>query len=613
MDSRKRLRIDSINPIESVRGTDSAATTIYTTYPLESTLLLNTGGIASGNSCIGKLESIPMNADISLGSKLFQYNRYFWNKDIFTFNYSNCCAMIAIAFHQILEGQGITYFLFYPIFLPRTALATYQAVTSGVQLTKDPVKRKALMDDLLYYLNGSFTSFNYDTLRPWPLATWVDYPPAWKLQGGPSLYGANYKGFLQRPTANNPYFPIFQDNGGLEPPLKWIYTSSNNQLGLARNPGYWDQPGIPDGADIAFQIVSPEEFMFRGLNNPTNIITSSVNIPVFGVGFKPKATYNLAVKSTFDNIDDTNSESQYEKGWCSQGCYATGFGQSRGKSASSSHIIFSDIYETSEARKTLFEQTCFPPYDAPLAHDSTQFISWASSFQLVRDVVVARKICSLIPTRFYTVASDILTRDQRIRPLSNNPTLSSPSNMCIEYMDLDFIRTKVDSTALNDTVVSHLNPYYSLQSVDLYMKDEFGEFLQNFRGPSGYHLTFSGDLPNVTPPYPSSFLDNYKLYSGDYLLDAIEGGDCFDFLNVTGIYVIPGWLAAQNPNTTDGNIQPLIGPFSSYLVQCLYGLFHCNGMPSLAGPPVPSTIPANFTGSMPISGNLIHFGRVLGN
>lgn len=423
--NRKRPRIESINTFgngEHKGSGDTPAESFYSTYPLESTILLDMGGVPTGSTCIGKVDSISMNASVSSGSEVFQYNRYFWNKDIFTFNYSNCLGMVAVAYHykDFNLKIGKTWFVFYPIFLPRVALATYQAVSSGLDLTHDPVKRKYLIDDLLYYLNGCFTSYNYDTL-PDSVTDGVlfeAYPPQFPLQGGPSLYAYNTKGFLVRPTANNSEFPIFQDL--VEPPLKWVYMSSNSQIGLVRNPAYWNN--IPTGTlsldqDIAFQIVTPEEFMFRGPGNIGNEIISSVLV-AGTAGYQAPARVNVGVNSTYDN--SSINMSNYEKGWCSQGCYATGFGQST-MNSTPDHIVFSDVYGTQAERETLFEQTRFPLADVWIPHDTAEeFDVWAKGNLLERYFVFAKKICSLLPCRFYTVDSEILTRDQRMQPVSNN-------------------------------------------------------------------------------------------------------------------------------------------------------------------------------------------------
>lgn len=578
---------------------------IYSTYPLESTLLVNTGNADSGSDCIGKIDTIRVNASISSGARLFQYNRYFWNKDIFMTNYSNCCCFIAIAYNYTYvseddEDVAGYFFAFYPIYLPRTAMATYQSLSNGYagSITQDPVKRKYLIDDLLYYLNGAFTGFNYDTL---PVGARFNggfalptdgYP----FQGGPSLYTLDFLGYLKT-TVNYVHFPIFQDGsaGGLEPPLKWVYSSSNNQLALIRNPGFWDSPSLPVdmNRDIAFQIVSPEYYFLSG-----------GRIRYLGANGESYNTYTTKVllPPAFNSTSNLNGggshDTDVERGWCSQGAYVTGFGQSDAFSTNE-RVIFTDVYGTTEARILLFNQSNFPRAGfLTVVSNVSEFQAWAKSNLLERYCVVGKKICSLLPSRYFTVSSQVLTRDQKMMPLSNNPALSSPDLMAVEYLDLDRVRTKVDATAVNDTSIVHLNPYYSIQSLDLVMKDEYGSYLQNFRTPSGFTLSYSQSDPD---PFVFG-------YTGNYIYSGIEGEIGFN----GGKYTIPAWLAALNPNTAGGNVEPLIGPFSTYLSQAMYGIFaHINGTRECehdSDAPIPSDFSPNF----PNAANMIHFGRVLG-
>jgi hypothetical protein len=256
----------------------------------------------------------------------------------------------------------------------------------------------------------------------------------------------------------------------------------------------------------------------------------------------------------------------------------------------------------------LFNTTRFPPYDAGYTASHDDFIAFCNSYLLERYIVVAKKMCSQIGSRFYTIESEILTRDQKLLPCSNNPVLGSTAIMAIEYSDLNNIRApKNDDTTSgksntkgrdSDTPVTHMNPFYSIQSTDLVMRDEFGNYMQNFRTPQGFTLEFSSDLP-INQDIPQ--------FSGNYIFNAIESEWAFD----NGIYTIPPWLAALNPSTIPGNTQPLVGPFSTYMSQSAYGLYSTNGGAS-ASPYLKSKLPADFSPNMPISGNLIHFGRVLG-
>ena len=583
---------------------------IYSTAPLESTMMVEVGNIATGSECIGKLDTIPVNASLSSGARLFQYNRFFWNKDIFTFNYSNCACFIAVAFRsQNYAESGLptgTYLLFYPIFLPRTALCTFQSLMNGV--TINPPQRKYLVDDLLYYLNGSFTSYNFDSIA---LGQIVTLPSAAPFQSGPSLYGALKKGFLARPTSNNYYFPLFQDVN--EPPLKWIYLSSNGQIALVRNKAFWDNlpsSGLPSDLEMAFQIVSPEYQFLLGYNsfasstisgNPDNTIcypTAPFLRKNQAFSYSLPSAFNASAASGGGGF--TTNVAEY--GWCGQGAYATGFGQAQSLDFPNR---YSDVYQSRLRRLDLFSQTRFPTYDHPLLIND--FDAWCTTYQMSRDIVISHKITSFIPTRFYTIESEILTRDQLMNPVSNNPVLSSSSIIGIEYVDLNTPRTKVDSTVSGkqirtdgDTPVNHMNPFYSIQSLDLKMKDEWGNYLQNFRTPGGFTLEFSGSNYSL-------MADNTSNYSGNYIYSMIEAENAFN----NGRFTIPAWLAALNPNTSGGNTQPLIAPFSTYMSQSSYGIYATNGGPA-AVTSWRNKIPSDFSPNISISGNMIHFGRVLG-
>ena len=585
---------------DSEDGNDD--TTIYTTPNLESTVMLETG--KETNDCIGKISSIPINASASSGAKLFQYNRFFWNKDLFTFNYANCAVFVAIAYLPGFDGSrelSPTGFLFYPIFLPRSTMSTYQSILNNVTL--DPAKRKYLIDDVLYYLNGAFTSFNFDLAVPITAPPpGITYPTSAPLSTGPSLYSIWLKGYLQRPTANNPRFPIFQD--GKEPPLKWIYLSSNNQIALVRNPVFWDNPeNYTQGASIAFQLVSPEVDFIIGANNVKSEL-SDHNGPPMRVPIPPPLV-DVYVPSVFNGFD-----SSIERGWCTQGVYGLGFAQGRNPSNPN---LFSDVYGTKQNRNALWANTVFPPEENYFINfrETDRFEMWAAANKLELYYVVAKKVCSLLPSRMIICKSDILTRTQKVMVLSNNPEIASPSTLNVVYLDLDTSKTKLDFTSPYSTPplttspqyspVVHFNPSNSILSIDLQVKDEWGNFIQNYRSPSGFNLDYSSSyvFPNV-----------FGIGTGNFI-SLLDG----DFAFQNAVFQIPPWLAALNPNTSSGNTEPLLAPFSTYLSQSFYGLFKRNISRSLQPPQNGETmvLPPDFTPSMPYSGNIIHFGRVLGS
>src|SRR3954470_9546543 len=109
-------------------GAEDAQGSIYGAPHLESTMLIDTGGIKSGDGCIGSLPDIPVNASMSSGTRLFQYNRFFWNRDLFTFDFNSCGIIISLSWYD--GPNEIAYTMFYNVFLPQTALTTYQSLNS---------------------------------------------------------------------------------------------------------------------------------------------------------------------------------------------------------------------------------------------------------------------------------------------------------------------------------------------------------------------------------------------------------------------------------------------------------------------------------------------------
>lgn len=611
----------------------SESSGVNTIPSVEASMILQTGN-ENGNEPIGDLQTVRVNASISSGTRLFQYNRYYWNKDVFCFNYFNSAICLAIAYYNA-EDQ-ITSYLYYPIFLPRVALATYQGLVndggSGKGLgnfTQDPSKRKYLIDDLLYYLNGAFTSFNFESMPGYP-SQLNTVPPFGPYQSGPSLYTSDYKGFLKSMTANNRNFPIFSGNFDVDaPPLQFVYLSSNNQIALIKNDSFFIDEYVNDS--IAFQLISPQDYHAKGLTNSQSIIKAPDESNVKTRG----NTFNSATLQT-----DSSCGALFEqKGWCSFGRYALGFGQKRSES---NPAFFTDVFgDNYELRKERFSTTKWTSISSPTFPSKGAFEKWAVSQDLELHLVVGSQICSLLPYRFFGVYSDVLTKNQMATPLSNNPVLSEPSLMGIEYMDLDFVRCKVDSTisgylgssmaniastngyggsakpqGFNDTTVVSFIPSFSIQSIDIKIKDEFGVVLQNFKGPNGsYALEYS----SYTGSSNIGMAVNLGAVNGNYVF--AQNGEFTIVYGPNCPYKIPPWLASLNPNPMSGtNEQPLTSPFSTYLFQSTYWLFQNNRVPQpiVFGPNPGDTIlqnvviPPDFNASLPPAANIIHFGRVLG-
>jgi len=159
-----------------------------------------------------------------------------------------------------------------------------------------------------------------------------------------------------------------------------------------------------------------------------------------------------------------------------------------------------------------------------------------------------------------------------------------------------------------------MNPYYSIQTLDLAITDEWDAAIQNFRAAqNAFILRFDPFYSPVSPPglgvaFSGNYVCSYVLGENTFVLDNSGGF----VANVTS-FPIPAWLQALNPlnsvSSPPPSQQPLIAPFSTYNSAPLYMLFSYDGSTIKTAS---ATIPIELSPSMPYSGNIIHFGRVLG-
>lgn len=557
---------------------------VYAAPALESTLLLETGGLDDKNQ-VGELPSTNISAAVSSGTRTFQYNRYFWNKEMFTFNYTNNAIGVAIAYwSQTLQSY---YFAIYPIFLPRIAMTLNQFITTSV--TDNPENMDFLIKELVFYLNMAFTSYgvgnNYGIQPKGPvgftLAPWVTAQDA---KG--SIYDPNRPGGL---IVDNPAFPIFQD-GANEPPLLWTYNHNSRQLILQVNPTHFARREYLHDK-IAFQIVSLESYMTT---------PPLVSNPAFGPsGFESPLTYYPA---NFNNGPESSLGPL--RGWCAQGAFATGFGQFQsyeggpGNSASTA-TSYSDIY-TSVERKSLWADTRFPCLN--FSFDLyTDFLALCSRNRLVSNAghgsgfLSSHFITSLIPARFFTIESDALTRNQK-RPISSNSPVIPPGAMAVQFLTLDNLRTWNDNTVagltssagsilfgsrksgVDDCSIVAMDPMQSLQTLDLILKDEWGNVIQNYM-----------ELNSLSSSQQASILGpNEMFYSLPLLWNPI-----------------PPWLAPYDPSSPVTNNESILVNESWWSsAYQFYAFNHVSTTQSLT--------PQNFTPYCPRSTTFTHFGRVLG-
>jgi hypothetical protein len=617
-------------------STSSSMGSIYGAPHLESTMLINTGGKENDGGCVGYLKNIPVSASISSGTRLFQYNRFFWNKDLFTHNFNNCCTFIILSWFDSIKGVST---MFYPVFLPQTTITMYQSMQSGV--TYDPAVKKRFIDDLVYYLNGMWTGGSHVNPANTPLST---PPEVGAFNQPPSFYTYHYKGFIS-PTTNNADFPFFVNNGSAIPPLIWKSLGSNQNIVLMKNPDYW-WPGEGSPVidkDCAFQFVNPYEGWTISRGNPNNKV-----VKPNGVTSVPLINSGGCLPSTYRLIGNSN-----KKGWCGRGSFSTGFGQADDPHISGAYSDLYGDYYNPILQDLWINYTKFVGKESPIKMTGVQWYSFCENHYLVRDVIVAYFLPQFLPSRYIIITSDTLSRTQKLLTISNSPIFANPSIIGIQYLTLDGTRTYTDATLSgqnvggagktsggsiggrsggdNDTPVLAMNPFYSIQSVDFVIQDEFSSIIQNFRTPNSNPLTFK---PNYSTFYEGGIGLNVD---GSYIMSYVMGENSFVLDNSGGFtanvttFPIPTWLSSLNPlnivSVPPPSQQPLMAPFSCYNAQWLYMLFAIGNAasalpdvyhdPDNIADPNPTVVTyvnpsPEFSPSMPYSGNIIHFGRVLG-
>lgn len=569
---------------------DEEGDSIYTNPALESTLLIETGGVEDINS-IGQLPSSNLSAALSSGTRVFQYNRYFWNKETFTFNYQNNAVGVAIAYYR--KQTDSTYFAILPIFLPRICMSALQSMSSSTP-TSSPEMREFLLRELVYYLNIGFTSLGVGNTYG-PIGMQAGFGVFYRF--APWVTASDAKGSPFDPVGgnlivDNPFFPIFQDGVNSIPPLIWTYSGNNGQLCLRANPLF---PRFNTGDAIGFNIHILEDYMADApfVSDPG----------IFD--FKPSVSYYQNVVPGQANINIFPAASYGDgNGWCCKGVFTTGFGQSTNFSPiySSKAVTsgYSDIY-TVDQRVALWKATRFPCRNsaAPTYVGFNNFLKLCQTHQLIQNVaggsgiLLSKFITGLIPFRFFSIESDSLTRNQKRPTVSNNPSLSS-NTMAIQFMTLDNLKTWTDNTlggqgggvsivagsrksGADDCAVVCLDPMQSLQVLDLTLRDEWGNILQN------YHQLQASPLV------------------GDALvMGALDGF----YMTPESLTNIPPWCLAYDPIGAPNKESVLI---NENWWQSVFQFFANNPKN-----PRPNPIASDFSPSHPRSTTMSHFGRVVG-
>lgn len=556
---------------------ENSLESVYIAPPLESKLILDTGSTIatsfSGLNPIGEYKSIPVNGSISSGVRKYQNNHFFWNHDFFTFSYKNCGIGVLLSCYNKIENK--MYTVIYPIFLPRVCLSLCQKAEETVSASV----KYDLLKQIVFYLNLGWTCYgNFDktgSFTAMPLPTY----------GTPQFYAQDGKGNFTTIGSEivNRFMPVIGEGDNLQPPLVWDISSSNMQLCLRWNP-LCEEIDYHKNTELGWSLISLRDFM-----------TSSKWISYRDLGVKP-VQFFLGNKSGYCkqmvNGPDT--------GWCGQGGYHLGFGVSslfmKGR--------FDDGY-TDEERMNIFARTNLPTISSTPISSSQDFFSFCNQYRLVTKpggVLNGIRIASFLPSRFYLIESDALSRQSQRSIVSNNPVIRQ-STISIFYNTIFSSNvwkdeSKKSGNFSSDNSVNHFNPMFSIQSVDLIVKDEWGNIIQNFNNIL-YPQNEQGGFYNISQ---LSDIPSNSLFG---LNCVVEGGGCQG--GSVPILDYPGWLSSWVPNSDMTNWETIIGNKQ----------WNCNWTPFLLYNPenrLFSIFPGNdsFIPQASIGCNIIHLGRLLG-
>jgi len=269
------------------------------------------------------------------------------------------------------------------------------------------------------------------------------------IRVAPYVFAANVKGSpyidgaipaSSRGIVLNSYFPFFSDS--VTPIIYWDLCLSKQHICLRVN---YNFPQFGDNEDsVGFQLISLKDYMF---NTQTYVVNSTSTSSKVSPDI-PADLFNTVPQASLNNAS----------GWCSQGCYLTGFGQVE-LNISTSDRSYTDVY-TDQERLDLFNQTYFPvfyyaghpdvvmPPDRP--NTPSEFLLYCQKHKLVTNwsngVLISNLTTSLIPSRYTVVSSNNLSRNQKRPALSNNPSLSG-TTMGVFFNTLDNLYVWKDDTA----------------------------------------------------------------------------------------------------------------------------------------------------------------------
>ncbi len=470
------------------------------------------------NSSLGSSSTVPISGNLQ-DVDTIQYKYLTFRDGINTFSPQNSLVYLVVVLYYDsaavnppcppgLAGKYAQWFI--PICLPwkrfsfeadakkQIFTSTNNDPESSDQQKPPRTILKRLQDQLVYSLNIAWT------IKDNPKG----YPGIGSLDSQVMPVGNGWvlsPQMLQRVTPNsssNPMWVNFDSNPNY-PCLQWFLTP-NGQLGIKRV-GTFNDGSAYGCARFGINLMSAESFFF----NQSNYFRRDLNLNV-PPGITPTECPGPAVISSMIGPN---------KGWFGRtGQFVFGFGE-RKKTTEQvlTSVYYSDEYNSLsnngvQLKKDLFNR-CTPAPGPDMStpdwyvdfvfDDYAAFKTYCNTYLLHEDILIANRILSLLPSRSYTVNSQILTLNERLRCESNNYELAGSKIVALlpPIPPSSKINSTSDSNSNHPVIHSHGgNPK---NTVDLFVLNEFAQPIQNPNAqiPELSDRLFQFNQRNCFPPW----------------------------------------------------------------------------------------------------------------
>lgn len=414
---------------------------IYQTRPDESTLLMETGGrsVLKNNNSSGGVGGPAFldNSSAMDGVKQSQYNNFFYQNDFFTITENNACIGLAVSYFNA-TFERVTNIIV-PIVLPFGRLTFSDGANKP---DNTPENHTALQKQLAYSLNLYWSSVGKDYIR------WYISKTLWDQ--------INVEDFN---------CPIFED--GFLPPLQFRIIEGGHLAVVFDKAQQIETRGQTyNSRYFAFNLVNLQSSWLNDNNYYKRNLNPNLQVPFF-------------TNTTIPHIN-TLTVVGSNSGWFSKGSNVYGYG----KFSSSEKQYQGPLNYTNE--NDIFQTTTHAPEEIYSSTFET-WINYTKQNNLQTQVVVAPRYTSLVPSRFYAIRSNTLSRNQK-GPciITNNPNISLSSTIGIFFHKSgpSGNSTQEDSNgAFNNNFNPQLSSAYfeSKQNIDLVVVNEYGDVIV---GPS---------------------------------------------------------------------------------------------------------------------------------